>query len=325
MTLEKEQLIRLYTNLVRARKLDETVVSGIAEGKTVAFFHSGQGEEAVGVGGCTFLREDDYIYPHHRGHGVAHALSKGMSPKGFLAEHFGKATGSAGGIAGFHAAEPEIGIMGAAGTIGSQFPVSLGWGLAAKKRGKEQVVVCFFGDGSSNRGTLHEAMNLAAVWKLPIVWVCHNNLYAQFMPIKDAYPKDDIADLAAGYGMPGVVVDGQDVVAVHEAVQAAVARARAGDGPSFVECKTYRYRAHVEGVPDVSHAQPRPAEEVEAWKKRDPINLFRERLLEQGVLSQDDTERIDREVAAEIDEAERFAMDSPVPDPTILEKVLYAD
>lgn len=325
MTLEKEQLIRLYTNLVRARKLDETVVRGIAEGKTVAFFHSGQGEEAVGVGGCTFLREGDYIYPHHRGHGVAHALSKGMSPKGFLAEHFGKATGSAGGIAGFHAAEPEIGIMGAAGTIGSQFPVSLGWGLAAKKRGKGQVVVCFFGDGSSNRGTLHEAMNLAAVWKLPIVWVCHNNLYAQFMPIKDAYPKDDIADLAAGYGMPGVVVDGQDVVAVHEAVQAAVARARAGDGPSFVECKTYRYRAHVEGVPDVSHAQPRPAEEVEAWKKRDPINLFRERLLEQGVLSQDDTERIDREVAAEIDEAERFAMDSPVPDPAILEKVLYAD
>ncbi|MGB6837569.1 MAG: thiamine pyrophosphate-dependent dehydrogenase E1 component subunit alpha [Dehalococcoidia bacterium] len=325
MTLEKEQLIRLYTNLVRARKLDETVVRGIAEGKTVAFFHSGQGEEAVGVGGCTFLREGDYIYPHHRGHGVAHALSKGMSPKGFLAEHFGKATGSAGGIAGFHAAEPEIGIMGAAGTIGSQFPVSLGWGLAAKKRGKGQVTVCFFGDGSSNRGTLHEAMNLAAVWKLPIVWVCHNNLYAQFMPIKDAYPKEDIADLAAGYGMPGVVVDGQDVVAVHEAVQAAVARARAGDGPSFVECKTYRYRAHVEGVPDVSHAQPRPAEEVEAWKKRDPINLFRERLLEQGVLSQDDTERIDREVAAEIDEAERFAMDSPVPDPTILEKVLYAD
>ena len=325
MTLEKEQLIRLYTNLVRARKLDETVVSGIAEGKTVAFFHSGQGEEAVGVGGCTFLREDDYIYPHHRGHGVAHTISKGMSPKGFLAEHFGKATGSAGGIAGFHAAEPEIGIMGAAGTIGSQFPVSLGWGLAAKKRGKGQVVVCFFGDGSSNRGTLHEAMNLAAVWKLPIVWVCHNNLYAQFMPIKDAYPKEDIADLAAGYGMPGVVVDGQDVVAVHEAVEAAVSRARAGEGPSFVECKTYRYRAHVEGVPDVSHAQPRPAEEVEAWKKRDPIKLFGERLLEQGILSQDDIEKIDREAAAEIDEAERFAMDSPAPDPAILEKALYAD
>jgi pyruvate dehydrogenase E1 component alpha subunit len=325
MALEKEQLIRLYTNLVRARKLDETVVKGIAEGKTVAFFHSGQGEEAVGVGGCTFLREDDYIYPHHRGHGVAHVISKGMSPKAFIAEHYGRATGGAGGIAGFHAAAPELGIMGAAGTIGSQFPVSLGWGLAAKKRDRGQVVVCFFGDGSSNRGTLHEAMNAAALWKLPIVWVCHNNLYAQFMPIKDAYPKENIADLAAGYGMPGVVVDGQDVVAVHEAVQAAVARARAGEGPTLVECKTYRYRAHVEGVPDVSHAEPRPAEEVEAWKKRDPIKLFRERLLEQGVLSQDDVERIDREADRETDEAERFAMDSPVPDPAVLQRALYAD
>lgn len=325
MALEKEQLIRLYTNLVRARKLDETVVKGIAEGKTVAFFHSGQGEEAVGVGGCTFLREDDYIYPHHRGHGVAHVISKGMSPKAFIAEHYGRATGGAGGIAGFHAAAPELGIMGAAGTIGSQFPVSLGWGLAAKKRDRGQVVVCFFGDGSSNRGTLHEAMNAAALWKLPIVWVCHNNLYAQFMPIKDAYPKENIADLAAGYGMPAAVVDGQDVVAVHEAVQAAVARARAGEGPTLVECKTYRYRAHVEGVPDVSHAEPRPAEEVEAWKKRDPIKLFRERLLEQGVLSQDDVERIDREVETETDEAERFAMDSPVPDPAVLQRALYAD
>jgi TPP-dependent pyruvate/acetoin dehydrogenase alpha subunit len=325
MALEKEQLIKLYANLLRARKVDETVVKGIAEGKTVAFFHSGQGEEAVGVGGCTFLRPDDYIYYHHRGHGVAHMISKGMSPKAFIAEHFGKATGSVGGIAGFHAAEPEIGILGGAGTIGSQFPVSLGWGLAAKKRGKGQVVVCFFGDGSSNRGTLHEAMNLAAVWKLPIVWVCHNNLYAQFMPIKDAYAKEDIADLAAGYGMPGVVVNGQDVVAVHEAVQAAVDRARAGDGPSFVECKTYRYRAHTEGVPDVSHAEPRPPEEMEAWKKRDPIVLFRERLLEQGVLSKDDVERIDREVAEETEAAERFAMDSPVPDPAVLNQALYAD
>jgi len=325
MTLEKEQLLRLYSNMVRARKLDETVVKGVAEGKTVAFFHSGQGEEAVGVGGCTFLREDDYIYPHHRGHGAAHTVSKGMSPQRFIAEHYGKATGCAGGIAGFHAVDPDVGILGAAGTIGSQFPVSLGWGLAAKKRGTGQVAVCFFGDGSSNRGTLHESMNLAAVWKLPIVWVCHNNLYAQFMPIKDAYAKENIADLAGSYGMPGEVVDGQDVVAVHEAVQAAVARARAGEGPSLIECKTYRYRAHVEGVPDISHAEPRPAEEVEAWKKRDPIKLFGERLLEQGLLSQDDKDRIDREIAAEIDEAERFAMDSPAPDPAILEQVLYAE
>ena len=325
MELEKEQLIKLYTNLVRARKADEVIVKGLYDGKVVSFYHSGQGEEAVGVGGCTFLRNDDYMYPQHRGHGIAHIIAKGASPKGFIAEHYGKATGSCNGIAGFHFVEPELGILGYCGTIGSTFPISLGWGVAARKRGKGQVVAAFFGDGASNRGTLHEAMNLASVWKLPIVWVCHNNLYAQWMPIKDAYAKEDVADLAAGYGMPGVVVDGQDVIAVHEAVQAAVERARVGDGPSLVECKTYRFRAHNEGARDIAHVDPRPQEEVEAWKKRDPINLFQEKLLEQGVLTQADIERIDAETTAEMEEAERFAMESPVPSPDILEKALYAD
>lgn len=325
MTLDREQLVALYTNLVRARKLDETVVKGIAEGKTVSFFHSGQGEEAVGVGGCTFLRTDDYLYYQHRGHGGAHIISKGGSPKKFIAEHYGKATGACNGLGAIHFVDPERGMLGLAGTIGSTFPISLGWGLAAKKRGMGQVVASFFGDGGSNRGTLHEAMNLAAVWKLPIVWVCHNNLYAQFMPIKDAYARENIADLAAGYDMPGVIVDGQDVVAVHEAVQAAVARARAGEGPSLVECKTYRYRAHSEGVPDLSHAEPRPPEEIEAWKKRDPIILMGEKLTAQGTLTQDDVERIDRDAVAEMDEAERFAMDSPMPEPAMLDQALYAE
>ncbi len=324
MTLQEEELLKLYSNMVRARKADEVIVKGLQDGKVVSFYHSGQGEEAVGVGGCTFLRKDDYLYPQHRGHGIAHILSKGASAKSFIAEHYGKATGACNGIAGFHFVEPELGILGMAGTIGSAFPVSLGWGVAARKRGQGQVVACFFGDGASNRGTLHEAMNLAAVWKLPIVWVCHNNLYAQFMPLKDAYAKEDIADLAAGYDMPGVVVDGQDVIAVHEAVQAAVERARAGDGPSLVECKTYRYRAHSEGA-DITHYGPRSEEEIEAWKKRDPIKLFQERLLEQDVLTQEDIERIDREATAEMEEAERFAMESPLPDPDILETILYAD
>lgn len=325
MALTKEQLVMLYTNMVRARKADETIVKGLQEGKVVSFYHSGQGSEAVGVGVCSFLRDDDYLYPHHRGHGLAYIIGKRASLKSFIAEHYGKATGGAGGVSGFHGLEPELGILGGAGTIGSQFPVSTGWGLAAKKRGKGQVAVCCFGDGSSNRGTLHEAMNLAAVWKLPIVWICENNLYAQHMPIKDAYPREDIADLAAGYNMPGVVVDGQDVIAVHEAVQAAVERARAGDGPSLIECKTYRYRTHSEGGPDVAHENPRPAEEIEAWKKRDPIKLFQEKLLEQGILTQADVERIDAEVTAEVEEVERFAMESPMPDPSILEKFLYAD
>ena len=324
MALEKEQLKKLYANLVRARKMDEVVVKGLQEGKVASFFHSGQGEEAVGVGGCTFLRKDDYLYPQHRGHGGAHFIAKGASPKDFIAEHYGKATGSCGGVAGFHFAEPELGILGYCGTIGSTFPMALGWGLAAKKRSKGQVCVAFFGDGGSNRGTLHEAMNLASVWKLPIVWVCHNNLYAQFMPVKDSYSREDIADLATGYNMPGVVVDGQDVIAVHEAVQAAVERARGGEGPSLIECKTYRFRAHSEGA-DTVHYGPRPEEEIEAWKKRDPVVLFREKLMEQGILTEAELAKIDTEADAEMEEAEQFAMESPVPDKDILKNLLYAD
>jgi len=325
MALTKEQLITLYTNLLKARKADEMVVKGLQEGKVVSFFHSGQGSEAVGVGVCAFLRPDDYLYAHHRGHGLAYLLSKGASLKGFLAEHYGKATGMAGGVAGFHGVDTEHGMFGGAGTIGSQFPVSVGWALAAKKNGKGQVTVCCFGDGSSNRGTMHEAMNLAAVWKLPIIWVCENNLYAQFMPIKDAYPREDIADIAAGYNMPGVVVDGQDVIAVHEAVQAAVERARRGEGPSLIECKTYRYRMHSEGAPDIAHFEPRPPAEIEAWKKRDPIKLFQKKLLDERILTKAEAERIEREVQAEVEEAEKFAMESPRPDPAILPKLVYVE
>ena len=325
MELSKEQLIKLYTNLVRARKLDEVTCQGLREGKVLGFFHSGQGEEAVPVGGCTFLREDDYIYAHHRGHGLAYILSKGAKPHGFLAEHYGKVTSYCLGISGFHNVEPSLGILGFSGTIGSAFPLALGWGVAAQNNGRQQVVVCFFGDGNSNRGTLHEAMNTASLWKLPIVWVCQNNLYAQFMPIKDAYARDDIADLAAGYGMPGVVVDGMDVLAVYEAVQAAVARARAGDGPSLLECKTYRFHVHSEGTRDISHYEPRPPEEVAAWKKRDPILLCRQKLLAQGVLTEADVARIDQEADAEAVEVERFASESPKPDPAKLPSFLYAD
>ncbi len=325
MALEKAQLIGLYRNMVLARRMDETVVKGLQEGKVVSFYHSCQGSEAVGVGVASFLRDDDFLYPHHRGHGIAYLIGKRASIKAYLAEHYGKATGGAGGFSGFHCVDIEHGIFGVAGTIGSQFPVSAGWGLACKKNGRGQVTVCCFGDGSSNRGTIHEAMNLAAIWKLPIVWVCENNLYAQWMPIKDAYPREDIADLAGGYNMPGVVVDGQDVIAVHEAMEAAVARARAGDGPSLLECKTYRYRSHGEGGPDTVHHDVRPQAEIDAWKKRDPIKLFREKLLAQSVATKDEIAAVESAVEAEVEETERFAMESPVSGPETLERALYAD
>ena len=325
MKLEKDDLILLYKNMVRARKLDEVTIKGLQEGKVLSFYHSGQGSEALAVGVTSFLRPEDYLWAHHRGHGVGYMIGKGLDGKEFLAEHYGKATGSCYGISGFHYATPERGILGAAGTIGSIFPMTLGWGLAAKKHGRQQVAVGCFGDGGSNRGTLHEAFNLSSLWKLPIVWVCDNNGMAQFMPIKDAYPRDDIADLAAGYDMPGVVVDGMDVLAVHEAIQAGVERARAGDGPSLIEAKTTRYRSHSEGSQDVAHFEPRNAEMIEAWKKRDPIESFKTKLVEQGVLTEAEAEKIDQEAEKEMNDLDKECTEDPPPDPAILEKLLYAE
>jgi len=324
MDLTKQQLTEMYTRLVLARKLDELVVEGMKSGKIMGFFHSGQGEEAVGIGGASYLRDDDFLYPHHRGHCIAFFLARGVSPKAWVAMHYGKMlTEKPEGPT-----VEERGIFGIAGTIGGMFPLAVGWGLAAKKNNRNQVVVCFFGDGSAGRGTLHEGMNAAAIWKLPIVWACDNNLYGMFQPVKDAFARADIADMATPYDMPAVVVDGQDVLAVHEAIQAAVARARAGKGPSLVEVKTYRYRAHAEGMPDVSHADPRPKEELEAWMKRDPVKLFREKLLDMNVLTKADVERIGKETDAEIIALDKMAMESPYPevkDPAILNTWLYSE
>jgi acetoin:2,6-dichlorophenolindophenol oxidoreductase subunit alpha len=325
MKFNNEDLILLYRNMVRTRKIDELAIKGLLEGKVLSFYHSGQGSEALAIGSTMPLRKDDFLWPHHRGHGIGYLIGKGLDGKAFLAEHWGKVTGSCLGISGFHICEPEHGILGLAGTIGSIFPMSLGWGLAAKKSGKQQVVLGCFGDGGSNRGTLHEAFNLSAVWKLPIVWVCDNNGIAQFTPIKDTYPKDDIADLAGGYNMPGMVVDGMDVIAVYEAVEAAVDRARKGDGPSLIEAKTARYRPHAEGIPDLEHADPRSPEEIAELKKRDPIESFKAKLLKQGSLTDELINQIDIEASEEANETEKFCMESGFPEASILGRLIYAE
>jgi pyruvate dehydrogenase E1 component alpha subunit len=217
--------------------------------------------------------------------------------------------------------------MGYAGIIGSLFTFTTGYGLAAKLDGKGQVAVCDFGDGHSQRGQFHEAMNLSALWKLPVVWVCENNQMAMFVPVEASFPQKDIAGLAAGYGIPGVVVDGQDVIAVYEAAEAAVNRARAGNGPTLLECKTYRIRPHTEGMPDFAHGQIRSKEEVDYWKKRDPIKLFEKKLLEEGVLTNTDLEKIQKKIDEEIAEIEQFVLESPNQDlaNVDLDKLLYAD
>ena len=323
--LKKADKIKLYTNMVRVRKLDELLQKAVVTGKIALFFHSQEGQEAVGVGACTFLREDDYIFTGHRGHGISKAVPKGVSPMQIIAEHYCKCTGLCSGISGFHICDPSLGVLGHGAILGGEFVITAGTGIAAQMRGKGQVAICFQGDGTHCRGAFHESMIMAAKWKLPIIDVIENNQYMINTPATEIYPMENLADLALGYHVPGVVVDGQDVLAVHEAVQDAVARARAGGGPSIIECKTYRIRPHSEGTRALRIMQPRPEEEVEAWRQRDPIKLFGERLLKDGVLKAPDIERIAREAGEEMEEAERQAMEDPVQnDPRLLEQVLYA-
>ena len=332
MAVTKEIMLEMYTLMIRSHKMDDLMIQSIKDGKLVAFYHSLRGEEAVQVGGAMPLRKDDYLYPTHRGHSIGYLLAKGGSPLGFIAEHYGKVAGMAGGVSGFHIVDEERGILGIGGTIGTVFPTSLGFGVAAKKNGTGQVVGAYFGDGASNRAVMHTCLNLSALWKLPIVWFCENNLYAMSMPVKDSFPKADIADMAGSYGMPGVVVDGQDVVAVYEVMEAAVARARAGEGPSLIEAKTYRYHAHAMGMPRGGPSDPAPEGELEAWMKRDPIKLFEDKLLKQGILTQEDIKRIDQESTAEAEEVDRLSIESPWADSVgpwadraLLEKTVYAE
>ena len=330
MELPKELLVKFYTDMVRVRKLDDLLIKGIQAGKVVSFYHSGLGQEAVGVAAVATLREDDYLFYNHRAHGTNKCLPRGMSAECLIAEHYGKVNGCCRGMGGIVASDMRLGIPGFPGTVGGYFTVAAGMATAAKMRGKGQVVLCGFGDGATGRGTLHTSMLMSANWKLPIVWLCENNGMGQWVPISIAYPIENVADLAFGYDIPSAIVDGQDVIAVYEAVSEAVKRARNGGGPTFLECKTYRYRGHSEGRPlDFQAGVPgkpvRDPEEIEAWKKRDPIDLFREKLLKQDVLNQTDIERIEHEATQEMEEAEKLAIESPIAGPEILERALYAD
>ena len=317
MKLTKEQKIRLYTNMVRVRKLDELLQSGFfVSHKIRSIYIPQEGQEAVGVGGCTFLNKDDYIFFTHRGMGIAKTLPKGVPAGAIAAEFYGKATGTCHGLSGFRTVYPDLGVIGLSGSVGTDLTIATGTGIAAKRRGKGQVTACFFGDGAMNRGTFHTSILTSANWKLPMVWICENNGFFDPTAVKDHYPKDNVADMAFGYGIPGVTVDGQDVIAVYEAVQTATERARAGEGPSLIECKTLCFAAD---------PYSGPKRKKEDWQEKDPIILFRHKLLKESVITRADIDRIDREAAEEMEEADRFATDSPLPRPEILKNALYAD
>jgi pyruvate dehydrogenase E1 component alpha subunit len=320
MAIEKEKLLWMYEKMRTIRAFEEKVAELFAAGKIPGFVHLYIGEEAVAVGVCANLRDDDYITSTHRGHG--HLIAKGGDLKLMMAELFGKKTGYCKGKGGsMHIADLDLGILGANGIVGGGLPIAAGAALAAKYQGTDRVVACFFGDGAANQGTFHEALNMASIWNLPVIFVCENNHYAISLHQHKHMHVTDIAERAKAYDIPGVVVDGNDVIAVYEAAEAAVKRARAGEGPTLIECKTYRHRGHFEGDPMVY----RPKEEAEEWKKRDPIPRFEAKLLEMGILTPADIARIQEEIKAKVEEAVRFAEESPYPEPAEVLQDVYTD
>jgi pyruvate dehydrogenase E1 component alpha subunit len=308
INLKKEKLLEMYRKMLEIRFFEEKVFDLYAQNLVPGTIHLYAGEEAVAVGVCSHLRKDDYIISTHRGHG--HCIAKGADLKRTMAEILGKKTGYCKGKGGsMHIADFSIGMLGATAVVGAGIPIAVGAGLSAILRKTDQVTVCFFGDGASNQGTFHEGINMASVWKLPVVFVCENNLYAMGTRQSIVMAIGNIADRAVAYGIPGVVVDGNDVLAVYEAAGKAVERARKGEGPTLVECKTYRQKGHSR----VDPARYRRKEEVAEWLAKDPVKRLREKLLAEKVLSQAEIQSVDSEVSAEVEEAVKFAVESPLP------------
>jgi TPP-dependent pyruvate/acetoin dehydrogenase alpha subunit len=302
--------VELLRQMVRIRVFELSMEKLFLAGRLPGFLHVYIGEEAIAVGACSCLGAEDYITSTHRGHG--HAIAKGARTDRMAAELFGKRTGYCKGKGGsMHVASFEIGMLGANGIVGGGYGIAVGAGLAARKAGKSQVAVCFFGDGAAGKGQFHEAMNLASILRLPVIFLCENNHYAQFTASSYDLSVTNVAERASGYNMPGFIVDGNDVLAVREVVGRAVERARNGNGPSLVEAKTYRWRGHFVGDPTIY----RMPEETEAWKEYCPIKRFQNYLLENKVLEQPQIDSIWAEMEDEMEKAIKFAEESPLPKP----------
>jgi TPP-dependent pyruvate/acetoin dehydrogenase alpha subunit len=303
------QLRLIYSKMVLTRAFD-TKLNDLAAAGEPLVHHSGLGQEATPVTACAALRADDYVMPYHRG--WAWAIGKGMEPKFILSELMGKKTGYMGGRGGAQMADWNLRVMGRSGMQGAHIPITAGIGLSIKMRKGDQVVLCFFGDGPPNIGEWHEGMNLAAIWRAPAVFICESNGYAEGTPRMETMLNERIAERAAAYRMPGVTIDGNDIFAVHGAVQGAVDRARKGEGPTLIEALTYRWLGHFPR--DVEHyGGYRPKEEVDGWRVKCPIRRAGLRLMEMGILTPAEIESIEREAQAVIDEAVGFAKESPYP------------
>jgi len=299
---DKEKLLEILYLMLRVRLVEECLLDIFSQGKIPGFIHVGIGQEAVAAGVCSCLNADDFIYTTHRGHGQA--LAKGIDLNRFMAEIYGRKDGFCKGKAGsMHIASKEAGIAGSNGIVGAGLPISLGTAFASAYRGENRVTVCFFGDGASNEGTFHEALNLAALWNLPVIFCCENNGWAQFTPQKVYMKVENISTRAESYGMAGVTVDGNDVLKVHEEAEKAVARARRGEGPTLLECKTHRWFGHYAGDPQKYRSQT----EVKEVRKFDPIVKFQEFLVESKFIAPEYADQLQARIKSEIEAAITFA------------------
>mgnify|MGYP001194054551 CR=1 FL=1 len=320
MKLSREDLLGIYLTMQRIRKFEKQTQKGFAKGKLPGFVHLSIGQEAIPAGVSFNLKKDDYITSTHRGHG--HLIAKGANMKLMMAENYGKETGYCKGKGGsMHIADTEIGILGTNGIVGGGLNLACGAAFSIKQKGEDKVCVCYFGDGASGEGAFHEALNIASIHKLPVVFICENNLYAISCRQTDGMNIENIADRAAGYGIPGEVVDGNDVLAVQEASANAIKNAKNGNGPTLLECKTYRWRGHFEGEPE----NYRDKEEIKAWKEKDPIKRIERYLLEKKITTEEELKKIQESAKEEAEEAAKFAEDSPWPDVKTVVKDVYTD
>ena len=317
--IERERAGRIYLTMAKIRAFETKALKLFENNKLRGSVHLYIGEEAVAATVCSRLTDADYITSTHRGHG--HCIAKGADLNKSMAELMGKATGYCKGRSGsMHIADFNVGNLGANAIVGGGIPIAVGAALSAKLQKQDRVAVCFFGDGASNEGTFHESLNLASVMKLPIIFVCENNGYGISVPVSQSTSVKDISVRAKAYDMPGETVDGNDPEAIDAAFGRALARAKAGEGPSLIECKTYRWMGHWTGDPQTY----RTREEVESWKKRDPIKHWREHLIAEGMYTAEELDAMDKQADDETQAATDFALNSPEPDPAhVLDDVFY--
>lgn len=321
MDLDRTTMLKLFRTMATIRHFEERGIPETGQRGMSASVHSSAGQEAVPTGICANLTDEDYIGSTHRGHG--HCIAKGVDPKEMMAELFGRSTGNNKGKGGsMHIADMSKGMLGTNGIVAGSVPLAVGAALTSKLRKLGRVAVAFFGDGGANQGVLHECMNLASVWKLPVIFCCENNGYAESTPVEYALSVSNVADRAPGYNMPGFNVDGMDVFAVYDAANQAVARARAGEGPTMLECRTYRFYGHTVFDNPLSY---RTKEEEEHWRGRDPLKLFRETVIPQGEITAEELDQIESEVAVLMEEAVKFADESPLPEPSELYDDVYVN